>query len=73
MAGERLKTRPRGVAADHPRLDLLRYRSVYAHRGWPPDAWVGTREALDRVRTSWRALRPFADWCATHAGAPGER
>ncbi|MFD7261486.1 DUF2461 domain-containing protein [Streptomyces sp. NPDC059874] len=72
LAGDRLKTRPRGVAQDHPRLDLLRYRSIYAHRGWPPDAWVSTPEALDRVRTSWRALRPFADWCATHAGAPGE-
>ncbi|MFJ6935848.1 DUF2461 domain-containing protein [Streptomyces sp. NPDC101132] len=69
LAGDRLKTRPRGVAADHPRLDLLRHRSLYAHRGWPPDPWVGSREALKRVRTSWRALRPLTEWCRTHAGA----
>ena len=37
LAGDRLATRPRGVAPDHPRLDLLRHRSLYAHRGWAPD------------------------------------
>jgi uncharacterized protein (TIGR02453 family) len=70
IAGDRLKTRPRGVAEDHPRLDLLRHRSIYAHRGWPPDPWVNTPEALDRIRGSWRALRPLLEWCDEHAGIP---
>lgn len=68
IAGERLKTRPRGVAEDHPRLDLLRYRSIYAHRGWPPEPWVHTPEVVERVRTAWRGLRPLVEWSGEHAG-----
>ena len=37
VAGDLLATRPRGIAPDHPRLELLRHRSLYAHRGWDPD------------------------------------
>ncbi|MBA9007310.1 DUF2461 domain-containing protein [Thermomonospora cellulosilytica] len=71
IAGDRLRTRPRGVAADHPRLELLRHRSLYAHHGWPADEpWLFTREAVDRVRESWRRLRPLVEWGAEHMGAP---
>ncbi len=66
IAGDRLKTRPRGTPEDHPRLDLLKHRSLYAHKGWPPEPWVSTPEALDRIRDEWRALRPFQSWTADH-------
>jgi uncharacterized protein (TIGR02453 family) len=68
IAGDRLKTRPRGAAADHSRLDLLRYRSLYAHRGWPPDPWVNTPKVVSRVRDAWRGLRPLVDWGSEHLG-----
>jgi uncharacterized protein (TIGR02453 family) len=68
IAGDRLKTRPRGVADDHPRLDLLRHRSLYAHVGWPPDPWVQTPEVLTRVRDAWRGLRPLVEWENEHIG-----
>ncbi len=68
IAGDRLKTRPRGVADDHPRLDLLRHRSLYAHVGWPPDAWVQTPEVVTRVRDAWRGLRPLVEWEIEHIG-----
>ena len=68
LAGDRLATRPRGVPADHPRLDLLRYRSVHAMRGWPPDDVLHERALLDRVRKAWRALRPFNEWARDHVG-----
>src|SRR5262245_56431905 len=32
--GERLKILPRGYPADHPRADLLRYKSMIAWREW---------------------------------------
>lgn len=66
--GDRLATRPRGVPADHPRLDLLRYRSVFAARTWPPDDVLHERALLDRVRKAWRALRPFNEWARDHVG-----
>ena len=37
IGGETLKTRPRGVDPDHPRLELLRHRGLYGWRRWPPD------------------------------------
>lgn len=68
IKGDRLATRPRGFDADHPRIDLLRYRSVYAVRSWPPDDALHERECLNRVRTAWRALRAFNDWANDHVG-----
>lgn len=68
IKGDRLRTRPRGVAADHPRLDLLRYRSIYAVRSWPPDDVLHERRLLDRVRRSWRSLRAFNEWARDHVG-----
>lgn len=69
--GQQLKSRPRGVAADHPQLEWLRYRTIYASRDWEPAAWMGTRKAFTRVRDSWRALSEWVDWLADVVG-PGE-
>lgn len=66
IGGDRLKTRPRGTSPDHPRLELLRHRSLYAHFGWPPDEWAHTREVVDRVRGAWRRLRPLVEWGDQH-------
>jgi uncharacterized protein (TIGR02453 family) len=66
--GDRLATRPRGVAPDHPRLELLRHRSLYAHRRWLPDAELHEAAAAERVAAAWRAARPLTDWLADHVG-----
>jgi uncharacterized protein (TIGR02453 family) len=66
--GRPLKTRPRGVAADHPDLDLLRFRALVADRRYPVEPWLGTRRALTTVRTGWRALRPLVEWLGDHVG-----
>jgi len=70
--GDQLKTRPRGVDPQHPRLHLLRYKSIYAHRQWEPAAWMGTRECGHRIREGWSALTPLMGWLADVAG-PGEK
>jgi uncharacterized protein (TIGR02453 family) len=72
IAGDRLKTRPRGCPPDHPRLDLMRHRSLYAHQGWPADPWMATDEVIDRVRESWRRLLPLVEWGRQHLGEPDE-
>jgi uncharacterized protein (TIGR02453 family) len=69
--GDRLKSRPRGVPADHPHLDLLRYRTLYVHRQWSPASWMGNRAALTRVADQWRAMRPLLEWLSEVVG-PGD-
>ena len=44
-----LKTAPRGYAADHPRIELLRYRGLIAWKQWPVEDWLSTRSARDRI------------------------
>ena len=68
IAGTALATRPRGFAPDHPRLDLLRHKSLYATRTWEPDDALHGRECLTRVRESWEAVRDLNRWCADHIG-----
>ncbi len=68
VSGERLKTRPRGVDPDHPRLDLLRHKGLYGHRAWPPDDVLHEAGALVRVVATWRSVRPLVEWLDDHVG-----
>lgn len=68
VAGTRLKRRPRGVSAEHARLELLRHRTLYVLRDWEPDDVLHTRECLERVRDAWWRLGEFNSWCAEHIG-----
>lgn len=68
IRGDQMKSRPREYPADHPRIELLRYRSVYAGRTWEPDDVLHEKACLDRVRKAWRDLRPFNEWAADHVG-----
>jgi uncharacterized protein (TIGR02453 family) len=70
IEGEQIKTRPRGIPADHPRIELLRYRSLTASLRWPPGPQLYEREALGLVRDAWRQLVPLCDWLNVHVGAP---
>jgi uncharacterized protein (TIGR02453 family) len=62
LAGEQLKSRPRGVAVDNPHLDWLRHRTLYYQRLYPPAAWMGSRRVVSKVRDDWRALTPLVTW-----------
>ncbi|MGV8907464.1 MAG: DUF2461 domain-containing protein [Propionicimonas sp.] len=66
--GEQLKTRPRGVSPDHPRLDLLRHKSLTAAREYGVPDWLDSAAALERVREDWRALGPLLTWLAGNVG-----
>jgi uncharacterized protein (TIGR02453 family) len=67
--GDQLKTRPRGFPPDHPRVDLLRHKTLTAGREWPPEEWLGSAECLDVVAGGWRALSPLNHWLETNVGA----
>jgi len=67
IGGDRLKTTPRGYAADHARIELLRHRSLVAGHPLGFEPVIHTADLLDLVRDDWRALRPLVEWIAAHA------
>ena len=67
-----LKTAPRGYSPDHPRVELLRYKGLWAWQDWPAAAWLGTAQARDRVSTFLRDSAPLARWLARHVGPSAE-
>ncbi|GAA3529349.1 DUF2461 domain-containing protein [Nocardioides daeguensis] len=64
VAGERLKTVPRGYDKEHPRIELLKMKTVLGMRSYGFEPFVHTAELLDRVREDWRRLRPLVTWVA---------
>jgi uncharacterized protein (TIGR02453 family) len=66
--GQRLTRVPTGFAADAPRLDLLRHKSLHATRGWEPAEWLHTRQALEPVRDAWRDLVLLNAWLDDNVG-----
>lgn len=68
IGGERIKTRPRGYDADHPRIELLRHKSLVAHRTWTPADWLHTAGARTRVRNALRQLADLRRWLDDNVG-----
>jgi uncharacterized protein (TIGR02453 family) len=66
VGGNPLKTVPRGHPPDHPRIELLRWRSVTAARRFEIGPWIATPAAKERVLETWATMRPFADWLRAH-------
>jgi uncharacterized protein (TIGR02453 family) len=64
VSGEQLKTAPRGYDKEHPRIDLLRHKQLFAGRLIGFEPVVHTAELADVVRDDWRALKPLVDWLA---------
>jgi uncharacterized protein (TIGR02453 family) len=65
LGGDKLKTTPRGYDADHPRIELLRHKSMTLGKSYGFEPVIHTPELLDRVRTDWRTVAPFLDWVGT--------
>ena len=70
IRGEQLKTTPRGYTADHPRIDLLRYKSLALGKSYGFEG-LDTPELATRVRDDWRALRPLVEWVAARLDLVG--
>lgn len=68
VSGERLKTRPRGYDEDHPRIDLLRYKTLTASHSYGPEPWLHTPEMADVIADAWRGMSPLNDWLERNVG-----
>ena len=66
ISGERLKTSPRGYDADHPRIELLRHKQLFAGKLFGYEG-LDSPDVVDWVRADWRALRPLVEWVAAGA------
>ena len=64
IGGDTLKTKPRGFEIDHPRIDLLRHKSLTAGKHFGSPEWLKTPKAATKVRDAWRALTPLVEWSA---------
>ena len=66
IGGDTVKTNPRGYAADHPRIDLLRHKTITARRDLGFDPVVQQPGLVDVVRKDWRRLRRLVEWITAH-------
>jgi uncharacterized protein (TIGR02453 family) len=69
IGGETLKTAPRGYDIEHPRIALLRHKSLTVGREYGFDPVIHSPDLVDRVRDDWRTATPFLDWVAAHGSA----
>jgi uncharacterized protein (TIGR02453 family) len=61
LEGEQLKTAPQGYSADHPNIDLLRYKQFLLTRAFT-DQEVTAPGFLDQLVESFRRMIPFFDY-----------
>jgi uncharacterized protein (TIGR02453 family) len=67
VRGDKLKTTPRGYDASHPRIELLRHRSLTVGKSYGFEPVIHTPDLLDRVRADWRAAAPLVEWIVDNA------
>ncbi|OHV42494.1 DUF2461 domain-containing protein [Pseudofrankia sp. BMG5.36] len=68
ISGTQLSTRPRGYAADHPRIELLRYKTLTAHRDFGEPPWLAEPACVEQVASAWRDMRQLTDWLDQQVG-----
>ena len=66
--GQALKTAPRGYSADHPRIELLRYKGLICWHHWPVEPWLHTAEASGKVAGVLRTAAPLHQWLDRNVG-----
>jgi uncharacterized protein (TIGR02453 family) len=66
LGGEKLKTAPRGYDVDHPRIAMLRHKSMALGKDLGFAPVIHSAELLDRVRDDWRTATPFVEWVLAH-------
>ena len=68
LAGQSLRTAPRGYPRDHPRIELLRRKALIAGRALAGTGGIAREVALEHVGGAWRAAQPLTAWLDEHVG-----
>jgi uncharacterized protein (TIGR02453 family) len=61
LSGDKLKTPPRGYAADHPDIELLKYKQFIVLHALSDKDVLSTR-LMTRTVEAFMALKPVLDW-----------
>ena len=59
---ESVNSAPRGYAADHPRIELLRMKDIHAGKTIEPGPVLASRKAVAAVKKLMDDVRPLAAW-----------
>ena len=65
---EMLTSAPRGYSAEHPRIELLRMKDIFAGKAFEPEPWLSTRKALERMKRVMTDVAPLRDWLQRYIG-----
>jgi uncharacterized protein (TIGR02453 family) len=68
VGGHQLSRVPAGFDKDHPRAELLKYKSLTASREFGCPAWLNTSRAKTEITKAFRSLMPLVAWLDTHVG-----
>jgi uncharacterized protein (TIGR02453 family) len=68
LGGHQLTRVPSGYPKDHPRADLLRYKSLTAHREYGCPDWLASAKAHREIAKAWRSMDPLIAWLDSHVG-----
>ena len=68
IGGHQLVRVPAGFAKDHPRGDLLRHKTLTAHRGLGAPDWMASARARAEIAKLWRGMAPLVSWLDTYVG-----
>lgn len=60
---------PRGYSTDHPRIELLRMKDIFAGKMFEPAPWLSTPKARDRITRVIDDLQPLREWLQRHVGS----
>ncbi len=63
-----LKTAPRGFPKDHPRIEYLRRKGLFAAQEWPLAKWMHTKQVVTRITAAWAVAQDLTDWLDAHVG-----
>ena len=63
-----LKTAPRGVPKDHPRIDLLRRKGLMVSKDFGAPTWLHTGQVVSKIRRPWQGAADMNAWLDAHVG-----
>lgn len=69
IGGEKLKTAPRGFDNTHPRIELLRHKTITSMRDYGFDPIIHRAELVEQVRADWHATTELIEWIVRHGNA----
>lgn len=67
---ETLSSAPRGYPPDHPRIQLLQMKDLFAGRRFAPAGWLSTAKARPRIARVMTDTKGLITWLQEHVTGP---